>query len=241
MGGRGRRLGRGTLASLLRPYPPHNSFVANVLQCSARRLVRRPPAALLQHPAAPTRRLSLFSSHAICPRCAAALTAEIDARPLRNETNLTQLVLNAPEITNPLVGYHRKCAPSRCLTQGHFTKWQNQAAVLLEARAQRVTARASGGPSPCEPPRAVQLRTDSGHPMFPPSAFHPPSDAVRSPLPIPSTPPPAVLPGLWPSWALQPGVQIDTSDTINKVDRLKLTAQGPTQVGALLLASPAAH
>lgn len=36
----------------------------------------------------------------------AALSAEIDARPLRLERNLSELILNAPEIINPLVGYH---------------------------------------------------------------------------------------------------------------------------------------
>lgn len=42
--------------------------------------------------------------------------------------------------------------------------------------------------------------------------------------------PTAVLPGLWPSWTLQPGTRIDTSDTINKVDRLQITALGPSSV-----------
>lgn len=41
-------------------------------------------------------------------RLPAALSAEIDARPLRAERNLSELVLNAPEIVNPLVGYHGK-------------------------------------------------------------------------------------------------------------------------------------
>lgn len=39
------------------------------------------------------------------PTCA-ALDATIDARPLRNESSLSELITNAPEIINPLVGYH---------------------------------------------------------------------------------------------------------------------------------------
>ncbi|KAL4440660.1 hypothetical protein ABPG77_000369 [Micractinium sp. CCAP 211/92] len=74
-----------------------------------------------------------------------ALDAAIDARPLRNESSLAQLILNAPEIQTPLVGYH-------------------------------------------------------------------------------------VLPALWPSWTLQPGTSIPTSDTIDKVNPLQITAQGPTQL-----------
>ncbi|PRW55961.1 barwin-like endoglucanase [Chlorella sorokiniana] len=72
-----------------------------------------------------------------------ALSAELDARPLRAERNLSELVLNAPEIVNPLVGYH-------------------------------------------------------------------------------------VLPRLWPSFTLLPGTAINTSDTIDKVNRLQVTALGPT-------------
>ncbi|KAI7843972.1 hypothetical protein COHA_002510 [Chlorella ohadii] len=72
-----------------------------------------------------------------------ALSAELDARPLRAERNLSELVLNAPEIVNPLVGYH-------------------------------------------------------------------------------------VLPRLWPSSTLLPGMAINTSDTIDKVNRLQVTALGPT-------------
>lgn len=36
----------------------------------------------------------------------AALNAPIDARPLRNESTLAQLIVDAPELVNPLVGYH---------------------------------------------------------------------------------------------------------------------------------------
>lgn len=74
-----------------------------------------------------------------------ALEAGIDARPLRNETTLSELVLVAPEIQNPLVGYH-------------------------------------------------------------------------------------VLPGLWPSYTLRAGTKIDTSDSVDKVNRLQITAQGPTSL-----------
>ena len=45
-------------------------------------------------------------NRACLPSNAAALDAGIDARPLRNETTLSELVLVAPEIQNPLVGYH---------------------------------------------------------------------------------------------------------------------------------------
>lgn len=44
-------------------------------------------------------------THQPCCSCA-ALTAQIDARPLRNESTLSELLLNAPELENPLVGYH---------------------------------------------------------------------------------------------------------------------------------------
>lgn len=37
-----------------------------------------------------------------------ALNATINACPLRNETMLSDLLVNAPELTNPLVGYHGK-------------------------------------------------------------------------------------------------------------------------------------
>lgn len=40
----------------------------------------------------------------------------------------------------------------------------------------------------------------------------------------------AVLPGLWPSSTLQAGARIDTSDTIDKVNKLQITAQGPSSV-----------
>lgn len=36
----------------------------------------------------------------------AALGAAIDARPLRYESTMAQLIQNAPEIQAPLVGYH---------------------------------------------------------------------------------------------------------------------------------------
>jgi hypothetical protein len=42
--------------------------------------------------------------------------------------------------------------------------------------------------------------------------------------------PRAVLPGLWPSYTLRAGTKIDTSDTVDKVNRLQITAQGPTSV-----------
>eukprot|EP00887_Chlorella_sp_A99_P002824 scaffold6.g2824.t1 len=71
-----------------------------------------------------------------------AFNASIDARPLRDEATLDELILNAPEIQNPLVGYH-------------------------------------------------------------------------------------VLPALWPSWTLQPGTKLNTSDTIDKVNRLQIAAAGP--------------
>lgn len=35
-----------------------------------------------------------------------------------------------------------------------------------------------------------------------------------------------MLPGLWPSAAFRPGARINTSDTIDKVNRLQLTARG---------------
>ena len=46
----------------------------------------------------------------------------------------------------------------------------------------------------------------------------------------PAAPHLAVLPGLWPSYTLQAGASIDTSDTVDKVNRLQITAQGPTSV-----------
>jgi hypothetical protein len=36
----------------------------------------------------------------------AALNASLNGCPLRNETSLKELLNNAPELTNPLVGYH---------------------------------------------------------------------------------------------------------------------------------------
>ena len=61
-----------------------------------------------------------------------------------------------------------------------------------------------------------------GWPLAAPQRANPPSRPA----------PPAVLPGLWPSAALAPGARIDTSDTIDKVNRLQITAQGPSQARA---------
>jgi hypothetical protein len=46
---------------------------------------------------------------------AAALNASIDARPLRNESTLAELINNAPEILSPLVGYHGEKADSQSM------------------------------------------------------------------------------------------------------------------------------
>ncbi|KAI3436575.1 hypothetical protein D9Q98_005991 [Chlorella vulgaris] len=78
-----------------------------------------------------------------CPLC--SLGAAIDARPLRSESTLAELVQTATDIINPLVGYQ-------------------------------------------------------------------------------------VLTGLWPTAALQPGTKVNTADTIDKVNRLQVTALGPTSL-----------
>ena len=44
----------------------------------------------------------------------AALNATINACPLRNETELSDLLVNAPELANPLVGYHGAAAALWC-------------------------------------------------------------------------------------------------------------------------------
>jgi hypothetical protein len=41
----------------------------------------------------------------------------------------------------------------------------------------------------------------------------------------------AVLPQLWPSASLQPGAKLNSSDTIDKVNLLQITAQSPSLVG----------
>lgn len=47
-----------------------------------------------------------------------AFNASINAQPLRDESTLDQLVLDAPEIQNPLVGYHGESSAEEW--QGHL-------------------------------------------------------------------------------------------------------------------------
>lgn len=79
----------------------------------------------------------------------------MDARPLRAERNLSELVLNAPEIINPLVGYHGECC---CASQHHaaplltayISKWQPCVPACLLAEVGRVAGMA---PCACKQPR----------------------------------------------------------------------------------------
>lgn len=108
----------------------------------------------------------------------AALNAAIDARPLRNESTLTELILNAPELVNPLVGYHGAgCAAGLSGRCGH----------------------SSAGPGARSAPGCHPLRCAAHAPAEPPSpcasmplqccrACGPPPLCSRAPRSTPPTP-----------------------------------------------------
>ena len=79
----------------------------------------------------------------------AALNATINACPLRNETELSDLLVNAPELANPLVGYHGAAAALWCAALwGSVGRW---CAPHVTQRCAMRTALPRPAPAPAPP------------------------------------------------------------------------------------------
>ncbi len=113
------------------------------------------------------------------------------------------------------------CNAARPLSGPACLRWRlnSKACWLGSAAGRAAAARAAPAPLPAPASQPAQ-------PAGPPACLPGASLQACAPPALP----PAVLPALWPSWTLQPGTSIPTSDTIDKVNPLQITAQGPTQV-----------
>lgn len=143
------------------------------------------------------------------PSPSAALSAGVDARPLRAERNLSELVLNAPEIINPLVGYHGECcctALSGAALSGAALSGAAIRSTMLLHCSLAITA--SGG-------RASQLAcrgwAGGWHGIL---LLHQTLPLHLRVLVCSREIMPAVLPRLWPSSSLLPGTAIDTVSAV---------------------------